>query len=104
MDKLIAEFEELGEAEVREGLALGRYSMRRADAARTWLEGKAADRAHASLTEQIEIARSAKDAAWNSAKAAHSANTRATWALMVAIVSAIATSVMAYLAWAQASH
>ena len=69
----------------------------------TWLSGKdkeAEERREASGAEQTELARRASDAADRAAAAgerqaiaAERANTRATIALMIAIISAIATAI-----------
>jgi hypothetical protein len=62
-----------------------------------WLAEKhqeAARLAAASQAEQIEIARSAKDAAWAAARAAEKANRRATAALMLAAISIVATIIL----------
>lgn len=66
-----------------------------------WLDRRDQDvtvRQEAYQAEQIDIARSAKDAAWASAKAAEraataaeAANIRATRALIIAVVSAVIT-------------
>lgn len=79
-----------------------------------WLARRDQDvsiRQEASQVEQIDIARSSKDAAWASAKAAEraaaaaeAANTRATTALIVAIVSIIITVVGLWLVHWDATH
>lgn len=70
---IVAELEGLGEKEVRLRLARGEYggtaSWRR-DSVEKWLEAKGHERADASMREQIELARSAKNAAWAAAIAA----------------------------------
>lgn len=101
-----AELEALGEEQVRERLATKRYGNvgDRKALAEEWLRVQEESRKDASQSAQIEIARSAKDAAWSAAEAAseaaseareHSriaraANTRATIALIIAAASAIA--------------
>lgn len=106
-----AELEEAGEEEVRARVNTGRYTSgnKKRELAQQWLDKKVHERAElserrkeASQSEQIEIARSAKDAAWSAAEAARSAaaeareqsrmaraaNIRATIALIIATISA----------------
>ena len=82
-------FERDGEDAVRHNLALGRYGEERRRLAQEWIRRKEATRADASNSEQIEIARSAKEAAWEAARAANIANTIAKAALVIAIIAAI---------------
>ena len=57
--------------------------------ARLWLEERADARSDASQSEQISIARSAKDAAWAAAEEARSANTTAKIAATIAAMALI---------------
>lgn len=84
------ELEEAGEQAVRDKRAANLFASKKLGQIDEWLKRKDQDRRDLSQSEQIEIARSAKDAAWEAARAAKTANTRATIALAIAIVSAIA--------------
>jgi len=93
-----AELDEVGETEVRVRLATKIYGdiNNKGSLAREWLmrkdqarESARELRNEASRVEQIDIARSAKDAAWAAARAAEKANTRATIALIIATISTI---------------
>lgn len=91
----IASFEEQGEAQVRDKIAMRVFNDENRALAVRWLESKdqereAASRARseASQDEQIKVARSAKNAAWAAAIAA-----------MVAAVVAIIAAVISYFAW-----
>jgi hypothetical protein len=61
--------------------------------AQEWLIEQSQDASEAMSREQIAIAREAKDAAWISARAAQGANTRATIAIMIAVISLIVSIV-----------
>jgi hypothetical protein len=79
-----------------------------------WLEGKDQEserRREASQAEQIEIARSAKDAAWaaalaaeRAATAAEKANIRATIALVIAAISIAATIIGVWVVHRDSTH
>ena len=94
-EQLIANFERIGEAAVRLHVNNGGYNSHVQTIAIEWLEMQKSERLkHSSKAEQIEIARSAKDAAWAAAKAAEraataaeKANRRATIALIIAVIS-----------------
>jgi hypothetical protein len=79
------DFERAGEDVVRNNLALKLYVDKRAGLASEWLARKERSRREISNSEQIRIARSAKNAAWLAAIAA----------IVAAIVAAIA-AVIAY--------
>jgi hypothetical protein len=88
-----AEFERLGQAEVRRKYDAGEYNHAPAykEAASRWLlplEQAERARAEASQAEQMAIARSAKKAAWAAAIAA-----------IVAAIVAIIAAVISALAW-----
>jgi len=90
---LFAEFEKLGEPEVRRRHTSGEYDHSPAfkQAASQWLlpkEEAERSRRDASQVEQIEIARSAKNAAWAAAIAA-----------IVAAIVAIIAALIAGLGW-----
>ncbi|UDL88332.1 hypothetical protein LGH82_28740 [Mesorhizobium sp. PAMC28654] len=99
------EFEKLGERAVRQNLATHIYGEENVRFAREWLESKRLDQEaalrDATLASQAEanaIARDAAseasraaDAASRTAEAAESANKRATIAIVISIISAIAT-------------
>ena len=108
-----ATLEELGEAKVRERLATGAWGKLgpKVELANVWVDEKDRARASASESEQIEIARSAKEAAWVAAEAAResaieaseasrfakAANIRTTIMLIITAISVIATIVIFYL-------
>lgn len=71
------DLEQSGEDYVRESLRLGRYQGRKAQLAQLWLEGREKTRLANDIEtskeanrDQIDIARSAKNAAWVAAIAA----------------------------------
>lgn len=83
-----ATLKELGESEVRTRIASQRYgpsSWQRA-LAEQWLAEMESARAEASRSEQIRIARSAKNAAWAAATAAIIAAICATIAIVVNLI------------------
>ena len=95
-----AELEEMGEAKVRKAAATRLYTGRHGGWTEEWLAARDqaqvtsdAAVARASQSEQIDIARSAKDAAWAAARAAKNANMIATLALIAAAI-AMAISVV----------
>jgi hypothetical protein len=109
-DVFYAELEEAGEETVRDNLLAKRYGdvSNKKAFAEEWLAQKARARNESSQSEQIEIARSAKDAAWEAASAARvaadeareqsriarAANTRATIALIIATFGAIVSIIV----------
>jgi hypothetical protein len=88
-----AQFSDLGEEKVRANLARGLFREQKAADARHWLDQRQRSRKDSSEAEQIEIARSAKDADWAAARAAHRANIIAVIALTIAIISLIVSFV-----------
>jgi hypothetical protein len=90
VEDILQGFEQIGEQAVWQKLAGSRYDEREGQLAARWLQRKDQERTDASVSEQTEIARSAKDAAWVSAEAAKAANKRATYAVIISAVSAIA--------------
>lgn len=99
--QVIARWEAQGATQIRLLLQSGKIASQWIPLASEWLAGKEAELERiraAAEGKQIEIAVSAKDAAWTAAKAAEvqarearRANTRATIALVIATVSLIAT-------------
>jgi hypothetical protein len=94
---IIVELEKLGEIEVRRCLNSKLFTLVYDEPARRWIE--AIDRASieeserrkdASIAEQINIARSAKNAAWTAAMAA-----------IIAAIIAIIGAFISYLAWSR---
>jgi hypothetical protein len=92
---------ELGEAKVRDNLAKGLFTSEWRPHAERWLAKFDHERRESSQAESLEIAKSAKDAAWVAAEAARDAareaskaNTIATLALIAAVI-AIAVSIVA---------
>lgn len=87
------EWEAEGEESVRTKYKLGNFAGDKKALVELWLEGKDQARREASQSESLDIARSAKDAAWVAAEAAReasraasSANRLAKIALSVAII------------------
>ena len=108
-------FQQMGRDEVRLLLNAHRFNALNERWAIKWLaEGdhEEARLIDASQAEQLEIARSAKDAAWaaaaaaeRAAAAAEKANTRATIALALAAISIAATIILGILShWDAAKH
>jgi hypothetical protein len=105
----ISYLEALGEAQVRRLISNGGLPDTLRPAAIKWLADIDHDSERlkeASQAEQIDIARSAKDAAWAAARAAdraataaEKANARATIALIIAIISVISTVVGIWLTY-----
>ena len=100
---IFAELEQLGEDEVRHRLDTNQFSLAYYSPAKRWIarrdraESEESERKReASQSEQISIARSAKDAAWAAALAARKANIIASAALIMATIS-IVVSVIAIL-------
>jgi hypothetical protein len=94
------ECRQMGEEKVRRQVSQGGGTPEWIAFAKEWLEGLDHERNVASQVESLEIARSAKDAAWGAAEAAHdaageakTANTIAVVALTVAVI-AIAVSIL----------
>ena len=88
----LARFEEMGEDAVRILAYTQRFTTPNQRLAIKWLAQKYQElerRREASQAEQIAIARSAKDAAWEAARAAKKANTIAIIAVTMAIVAII---------------
>lgn len=99
-----AELDRLGEEQVRENLLRKAYGDvgSKHDFVLEWLRVKESERKEASQSEQTEIARSAKDAAWAAAEAARdaareakTANTIAKTALAIAIIAIVVSIVRA---------
>jgi hypothetical protein len=88
-EDLWARLDSDGIAKVRANLATNVYLGHDKARVLVWLERCNED----SNTEQIAIARSAKEAAWASASAADKANSKATIALILAAISIVATFV-----------
>ncbi len=89
-----------GEAQVRKNLADRLYADRHRRGAEEFLRRMDADRADAAArrkeaidAEQLAISRSAKDANWKSARAAHTANTISWIALGVAVLAVVISMV-----------
>jgi len=89
-DAFHRELKVLGAAEIRGRLATKVYLRAEAALATAWLER----RSKASSSEQLDIARSAKDAAWAAARAADTANSKATIAIVIAAISLIVAIVL----------
>jgi hypothetical protein len=96
-DQQFAEFERDGEDIVRRNLAAHIYGERKVAFAKEWLARQDQARRDSSNTEQISIARDASEAAWAAARAAESANRRATIALILAAISIAITFIGLFL-------
>jgi hypothetical protein len=81
------EFEQLGLKGVQGQIDHALYDGQKQREAYEWLEEKVHGPDRALAREQIEIAREAKDTA-------KAANTRANWALAIAVISAVAAIVV----------
>ena len=92
-----AELERLGEDAVRARLAAGTYQRVNRQLAEEWTIAQERLRSDASQSEQMAIARSAKDAAWEAASAARdaakAARQQAARAKTANIIAAIALAV-----------
>ena len=99
----LARFEEMGEDAVRILVHTKRFITSNERLAIKWLAQKDQEserRREASQAEQIDIARSAKDAAWEAARAAKTANAIA----MIAVAMAIIAIVISTLTWIYPPH
>ena len=88
---------EMGEESVRRAVAQGGGTPEWIAFAKEWLAQFDHDRKVASQAESLEIATSAKNAAWEAARAAQSANTIATLALVAAVIAIAVSIVSAFL-------
>jgi len=84
------EFEQRGPDGVRKQIEHALYDAEKQKQAYEWLDETERGPDRALMREQILIAGSARDAAWESARAAKAANVRATIALVISLVSALA--------------
>ncbi|HSG34462.1 MAG TPA: hypothetical protein VLA37_07995 [Sphingomonadaceae bacterium] len=87
------ECRKIGEERVKQLINDRIYNRRKQTWAEEWLEAQIRLRSEASQSESLKIARSAKDAAWEAARAAKTANTIAALALAAAAI-AIAISIV----------
>jgi hypothetical protein len=113
-DEQLTRFEEMGEDAVRILAYTQRFTTKNQRLAIKWLAQKDQEserRREASQAEQINIARSAKDAAWaassvaeRAAAAAEKANIRATTALVIAAISIAATIIGVWIVHQDSTH
>lgn len=80
-----SQFEELGEAAVRQKLATNEWGLKRKEAAREWLALQESSERRVSNSDSLEIAKSAKTAAWVAAIAAIIANAIAILSLWISL-------------------
>ena len=82
-----AELDGLGEEEVRTRVSVGTYSSanKKRELAQQWLERNSQERSERSNSEQMRIARSAKNAAWAAAIAATIAAICATISIVISL-------------------
>jgi hypothetical protein len=90
---VVKDLERAGEAKVRDQMTRGLLDAQTEMVARKWLQVKERERADASQAEQIEIARSAKDAAWAAAEAARDAAREAKTANIIATLALIGAAI-----------
>jgi len=90
----------LGVDEVRLRLATKKYGAHTVPLVREWLARQdqilakeAKERASISETEQVDILRSSRDAAWASARAAEQANSLSIGAIIVSVVALIVSTI-----------
>lgn len=88
---------EMGEEKVRWTIAQGGGTPEWIAFAKEWLAQFDHERKLSSQAESLEIATSAKDAAWEAARAAKNANTIATLALVAAVIAIAVSIVSAFL-------
>ncbi|HZJ12501.1 MAG TPA: hypothetical protein VFD26_07610 [Methyloceanibacter sp.] len=89
-DKLFAELAGLSEHDIEVRLGKGLYHpVEKQKLVEFYLDQKALTRSQGLQSEQTDIARSAKDAAWAAVETAQAANTVAIFALIIAIISVI---------------
>ena len=91
------EFEQRGPDGVRRQIEHALYDAEKQKQAYEWLDETERGHDRALMRMQIAIASSAKDAAWASAGAAKAANRRSTIALVISVVSALASVVGLFL-------
>jgi ferric-dicitrate binding protein FerR (iron transport regulator) len=88
--ELIRQMEAAGETRVREALMRGGYATHLKPLVQEWLKKEEANRLALDQSEQLEIARSNKDAAWAAAEAAREAARHAKTANMIATLALVA--------------
>jgi hypothetical protein len=86
-EELRVELADLSDAEIE--VQLPNFNEKKRRLVRALLDEKWTTRARDAQAEQTDIARSAKDAAWVSAKASEGANKRATVAIIISIFSVL---------------
>ena len=89
--------QEMGEEKVRQTVAQGGGRPEWIAHAKEWLAQFDHERKLASQAESLEIATSAKDAAWEAARTAKTANIIATLALVAAMIAIAVSIVSAFL-------
>ncbi len=90
---VVKDFERAGVAAVRDQLTRGLLDAQTEKVAIKWLQAKEREATDASQAEQLEIARSAKDAAWAAAEAARDAAREAKTANIIATLALIAAAI-----------
>ena len=81
------EFEAAGDEVVRANVLLNRYEREKRAAAEAWLRERLEARRRVLTSDELYIARSAKDAAWSAAEHAREAAESARWAGLLATVA-----------------
>ena len=97
--KVYPDVDELLDHEIEARIKQSIWSREKLVYAQHVLDRRALNRAKDAQAEQTEIARSAKDAAWESAKAAKGANARATIAIVVSIVAVVLAAAGVFIAY-----
>ena len=81
------EFEAAGDEVVQANVLLNRYEREKRAAAEAWLRERLEARRRVLTSDELYIARSAKEAAWSAAEAAREAAESARWARTLAMIA-----------------
>ena len=93
------EFEAAGDEVVRANVLLNRYDREKRAAAEAWLRERLEARRRVLTSDELYIARSAKDAAWSAAESAREAVESARWASVLAAIALAVACGSAVLMW-----
>ena len=93
------EFEAAGDEVVKANVLLNRYEREKRAAAELWLRERLEARRRVLTSDELYIARSAKDAAWSAAEAARQAAESARWANVLAAITMAIACGSVILAW-----
>ena len=98
-DRYHQEFEAAGDEVVQANVLLNRYEREKRAAAEAWLRERLEARRRVLTSDELYIARSAKDAAWSAAGAAREAADSARWAGGLATIALVVAGGTAVLMW-----